>query len=459
MGFKFRQSIKILPGVRLNLSGRGISASVGMRGLRYTVGAKGSRITAGIPGTGLSWSQYQPHERVSVSSVPANIQPPTSEILLPIENAAAPQISALSSSELASVLGRAQSRWRIAPVLQVSSMVLFAFSIVQGSQPWMIVSAVYGTIFVFAALALDRYRRSVKVVLEPQEAIAQIADAILDSFQDLIECHSVWRIQAEGKTTDWKRNAGANGLCRRTKIRPGIGRPACMRGKARFPTLKLGAEEIYLLPDAALFVAKGGVAAVSYHALTLSSRQQRFVEDEGLPKDAVIVDHTWRYVNKNGGPDARFNSNKQLPICLYGELSFQSDGGLNSKIQYSNPEAADRLCRVVDVLHRTTASFPKIVYVRSPKTWPSMLFWVCAVAFGACQLLFIPSVSQPVVQEGRPQLTVPVTDKSELAPAAPIKEGDPRRLNVEGGPRVRLDASPRELPPEVVPLPRSRPKP
>src|SRR4051794_4739181 len=63
MAFRFRRSIKILPGFRLNLSGSGASVSVGPRGLHYTLGPRGTRVTAGIPGTGLSWSQYTPYAK------------------------------------------------------------------------------------------------------------------------------------------------------------------------------------------------------------------------------------------------------------------------------------------------------------------------------------------------------------------------------------------------------------
>ena len=56
MGFRFRQSIKIAPGLRLNLGLKGISVSFGGRGLTYTVGRNGERVTAGIPGTGLSYT-------------------------------------------------------------------------------------------------------------------------------------------------------------------------------------------------------------------------------------------------------------------------------------------------------------------------------------------------------------------------------------------------------------------
>ncbi|WP_411868827.1 DUF4236 domain-containing protein [Vulcanococcus limneticus] len=54
MGFRFRKTIRIAPGVRLNLSKSGISTSIGGGGL--TVNSRG-RVTASLPGTGLSVSQ------------------------------------------------------------------------------------------------------------------------------------------------------------------------------------------------------------------------------------------------------------------------------------------------------------------------------------------------------------------------------------------------------------------
>lgn len=55
--FRFRRSVKILPGVRWNLNKGGSSFTFGPRGFKYTVGSKGARTTVGIPGTGISYTQ------------------------------------------------------------------------------------------------------------------------------------------------------------------------------------------------------------------------------------------------------------------------------------------------------------------------------------------------------------------------------------------------------------------
>lgn len=58
MGIRFRKSIQIFPGVKLNINKSGLSLSLGPRGLKYTVNSSGkSTATIGIPGSGLSYSK------------------------------------------------------------------------------------------------------------------------------------------------------------------------------------------------------------------------------------------------------------------------------------------------------------------------------------------------------------------------------------------------------------------
>lgn len=54
MGFRFRRSIRLAPGIRFNLSSRGLSATVGPRDASINVGPRGTYANVGIPGTGLT---------------------------------------------------------------------------------------------------------------------------------------------------------------------------------------------------------------------------------------------------------------------------------------------------------------------------------------------------------------------------------------------------------------------
>lgn len=73
MGFRFRKSFNILPGVRVNVGKNGASLSVGPRGAKLTIGPKGTRVTAGIPGTGLSYTEFMPHKSSRESKEPTTI--------------------------------------------------------------------------------------------------------------------------------------------------------------------------------------------------------------------------------------------------------------------------------------------------------------------------------------------------------------------------------------------------
>lgn len=54
MGFKLRKSVKIAPGVKINLSKSGVSTSIGGKGHSVNIGKRGVKTTVGIPGTGIS---------------------------------------------------------------------------------------------------------------------------------------------------------------------------------------------------------------------------------------------------------------------------------------------------------------------------------------------------------------------------------------------------------------------
>lgn len=57
MAFRFQRRITLAPGVRLNLSKRGLGLSVGPRGASLSMGPRGVHGHAGIPGTGLAYRQ------------------------------------------------------------------------------------------------------------------------------------------------------------------------------------------------------------------------------------------------------------------------------------------------------------------------------------------------------------------------------------------------------------------
>ena len=76
--FRFRKGVKIAPGIRLNITKRGInSLTLGGKGISYNIGKKGTRATGGLPGSGMSYSQYSSYEEKPGKTT---IDPETGEI-------------------------------------------------------------------------------------------------------------------------------------------------------------------------------------------------------------------------------------------------------------------------------------------------------------------------------------------------------------------------------------------
>lgn len=74
MGFRFQKRIKVLPGVTLNLSKKGVSTSLGIKGAKVTLGHGQTRTTVGLPGTGIS------HTQVTTNKSPLPISEPSEEV-------------------------------------------------------------------------------------------------------------------------------------------------------------------------------------------------------------------------------------------------------------------------------------------------------------------------------------------------------------------------------------------
>ena len=83
MGFRFRRSIKILPGIRLNIGKRGVSTSIGGRGAHITIGKRGTRATLSAPGTGISYSTTSRPHHAAAKPPGAARQTPHAEVPSP----------------------------------------------------------------------------------------------------------------------------------------------------------------------------------------------------------------------------------------------------------------------------------------------------------------------------------------------------------------------------------------
>ena len=159
----------------------------------------------------------------------------------------------------------------------------------------------------------------------------------IGAWQLLAEGEKEWQVLTEQFNSNKKVNAGANRSLKRVECKIQKGRPFYIDTNVETIEIKLNNKELLIiLPDKVFFVRKGKVGTIDYSDFRISVSSVRFVETGSVPRDAQVVGQTWQYVNKNGTPDQRYKNNKQIPICLYGQVFLRSSTGLNVELQISN---------------------------------------------------------------------------------------------------------------------------
>ena len=104
--------------------------------------------------------------------------------------------------------------------------------------------------------------------------------------------------------------------------------PPFIQTQIKVYSLWLDSMQLFFLPDQVFVFQNGKYGAVSYDSLQIYATPTRFIEDEGVPSDAEIVDHTWLY--------PRFSNNRQIPIAQYGYIELSSQTGLNLQFHVSS---------------------------------------------------------------------------------------------------------------------------
>jgi hypothetical protein len=215
------------------------------------------------------------------------------------------------------------------------------------------VGAILMVMAIYAGSRLDSHRRSAVVLYDLETDAAEAYEALIKAFDHLAASSMKWHIDSGGAVRDlhtWKRNAGATTILDKRPTAFGYTLPRVLKTNVTPPSMKVGKETLYWLPDVILVVESGKVGAVAYDMLEVQCQDSRFIEEEAVPRDAQIVGQTWKHPNKGGGPDRRFSNNRQLPICLYESIHLRSQNGLNELLQVSTNGRAKALSLAVQKL-------------------------------------------------------------------------------------------------------------
>ena len=343
MGFYLRRSVSVGP-FRFNLSGSGVGVSAGVSGFRVGTGPRGNYVHLGRAGV------YYRHT-FPAQPGPRPIAVPTTT-LQEIESAAAAEIVDASSEDLLDELRAKRRVMSLRPFAIALAILLLPLTI--GSGWAFLLVAILGLALILGAGYRDRSAKTVVILYELEPPVEEAFRRFTEWAQALAGAGRMWHIAASAGVQDRKYHAGASSLVQRQVTTVRTSAPPMV--KTNVPVLSLGAgrQTLYFLPDRLLVYDSTGIGAISYRTLELSATRQRFIEEESVPSDATVVDRTWQYVNKSGGPDRRFANNRQLPICLYDELAFRTTSGLNEVFQISRSGLAEGFAASVRFLAGVT---------------------------------------------------------------------------------------------------------
>lgn len=317
--------------------------SVGVRGLRVGTGPRGHYVHAGRGGFyyRASLGSGQGHRSTRVPVTP--MSPPTgnrTESAVEMIEVQSGDVLAMEDEAFADVLTELNEKHR---QVRMAIMLPAGMLLVVALMLMMIGGAAIGTVaLVLIAWAigswLDSFRRAAVLFYGVDQHAEDGFKRVCHAFDSLSACAGKWHIEAGGVVSDittWKREAGASHIVRRSPTILEYSLPRILKCNVTPPALKVGKRTIYFLPDVALIYDDSGFGAVGYDALKLSWQPSNFIESNGVPRDANIIDHTWQHPNKSGGPDRRFKDNRKLPVCRYEALHISSRSGVNELVEFS----------------------------------------------------------------------------------------------------------------------------
>jgi len=357
MGIYLRKSISVGP-FRFTASKSGINVSAGVKGFRLGSGPRGNYIHMGAGGVyyRASLSKARPSKPnysnlTETSGTIPEIPPGTHGPLEEIDSADVSQIVDSSSKELLDELNQKRKKMRSWPSAAILSLLLFYSAVSSGWSGYALWGvAVAGLVGTYLIYVRDVLVKSSVLIYDFDPEMERSYGVLHSTAERLARCSGTWHIEASGKVRDSKYHAGANSLVRRKVTKIQKAEPPYLKTNVETISVGVGRQTLHFFPDRVLVYDTNGVGAVNYKDLVISVSDTRFIEEEGVPRDARVIDRTWRYVNKSGGPDKRFKDNREIPICLYESISMTSYSGLNELIQISQTGHGEDFQRAVNNL-------------------------------------------------------------------------------------------------------------
>lgn len=322
MGLRYRKSIKLGGGFRINISKSGIGYSWGVPGYRITHTAnRRRRTTASIPGTGISY--------VSETSTQAARSPRTvsAENITAIENE---NIEDLQPVEYKTIIKKLQ---RIITLNRIST--LMCWCLVLFISPTFFCVGIVGLILkllvhLFGHIKLD--------YVFDNSSLSENAQRRINAWESLKESRRLWYITHIGNTTDQRNAGGATAAYNKELTYIHNNLPFYLKSNVKVPVIpmKKTKELLIILPDLIMLIKKNKVGIISHSDVKYDIYATGEVCQSAPAMDSKFIKNVWLYRNADGSPDKRHKNNVELPMYELGRIDLSSSSGLDIRIVVSN---------------------------------------------------------------------------------------------------------------------------
>lgn len=370
MSWRFRKSFKVIPGVRLNLTRNGLSATLGAAPFSVNVGPKGTYANMSIPGTGI-WDR----ERLDAPSRPSGIQPSSTDqpylpallrVPAPVPISPSPTEIRSASTELLTSESLEHLRKLLTDAFnerdeltkEVSTATHEENTATRRYQNWergFLLKQLFKKSFTtrketaetaVAKLAelqeqlrLTTIATEINVDREQAEPYYRMRDA----FAALSECQKIWNVLTEKAVDRVAERSSSDTAVTRTAVPFSLSACDLIQWDQKVPNLanRTGGD-MFVYPGFILYRAsKQAFALIDSRDVTLRYVSTQFTENETVPSDSQIIGQTWAKCNKDGSPDRRFRDNYQIPVAHYGTLMFSTNDGLDVRYICSNATSTE----------------------------------------------------------------------------------------------------------------------
>ncbi len=355
MAWSYRKRVKLIPGIHLNFSKRGISTTIGVRGASLTIGKSGTFLNTGIPGTGL-------YSREKISSNNQTPKPQIDEIIYqqePSDNIFSVDLQEITSQDLQGIketilaarkqriellkdLNKIEYSLWISQFLLIVSY-LFLIPLIQKNTFYKIKADINTKKDASSQVKEMIQNSRVNLEIEFDPEIGRIYSDLTNSFNELAESRKIWDVTGAYHQDRRVTRSFADTTVKRRIVQ--FGSKELEDIKSPFDTLWMknaNGGDIYIYPNfIVMYSNRSDFAVVGFNELKVVHTNVSFLETSSIPSDSKIIDYTWAKVNKNGSRDKRFKDNYQIPVVRYGEIAIRTENGLHEEYQFSNYEASE----------------------------------------------------------------------------------------------------------------------